>query len=349
MVIGVRKQHESNKSQKRLVTIPTICFVGVVIVFAVNTRMASRMESTMFVQQNFPDNPVSIISNPQTTSIVSTYNPKQLCDQNQYVNSLSLALSDYAELMDKWLANRITIEKDLTAETIGFEHDWTRFKAFEAMGGCNETCVGGMCKEDESKITCGVQEGSMEAPCVVYSIGGNNKWDFEMDLLKKTPCTVHTFDCTGDISRFKIPDHDRLHFHYICLGDENKPATSDQGEFWTLNKMQKTFNHTQIDLLKVDIEGYEWPLFHSWPTLTDITAPTTVLPMQVLVEVHYQTNRQPLSLKKNFDWKFTTDMINLQSHFLKMGYAVLVRDDNHACRHCTELTLVRIRCPVTQI
>jgi len=337
----------SNMPRKQLVMIPIMCLVAVIIVVTINTRLEHRMES-MF-EQKIQNNPVSnIISNPQTT-VVSSYDPKRLCDQNQYVNSLSLPLTEYSQLMDKWFANRITIERDLTAETVGFAHNHKRFKAFEVMGECNETCVGGPCKDDLSKITCGVQEGSMESPCVVYSIGGNNFWDFEIDILKKTPCTVHTFDCTGLKSRFIVPENDRLHFHYICLGDKNEPATENQGEFWTLDKMQKTFNHTQIDLLKLDIEGYEWPLFNSWPTLTDITSPTTVLPMQVLVEVHYQTQMKPLSSSWRIDWKFTTDMINLQSHFLKMGYAVLVRDNNSACRHCTELTLVRIRCPATQI
>lgn len=216
------------------------------------------------------------------------------------------------------------------------------------MGSCDEVCIGGACRQDTLKTSCGVNEGEMKSPCVVYSIGGNNQWEFELDVLTKTPCEVHTFDCTGPIERFKKPEHNRLHFHHVCLGQRNKPGPEAEtpkgsGEFWTLEKMQTSLNHSQIDLFKADIEGYEWGMFESWPTLTHTHASTTVLPMQVLVEVHYRTHMTELALSRN-DFKFSTDMINLQSHFLKMGYAVVARDDNRECAHCTELTLVRIRC-----
>ena len=62
-----------------------------------------------------------------------------------------------------------------------------------------------------------------------------------------------------------------------------------QGEFQTLQHIQHALNHTQIDVLKMDIEGYEWPiLLDAWPTLTDRSASTTILPMQILLEVHYR-------------------------------------------------------------
>jgi len=292
-------------------------------------------------------------SNSYTTS--NSSNPNRLCTQNQYANGLKLPLSDTARLMDQWLANKTLHEKTLMEhKDTTLAHTHARFDAFEVMGGCEFDCVGGECRRDESKIACGVT--AVEAPCVVYSIGGNNKWAFEKDLLQKTPCEIHTFDCTGLRERFHKPDNDRLHFHHVCLGTANAPApktppTSPSGiggEFWTLEKMQKTLNHTQIDLFKMDIEGYEFPLFNSWPILTDIKSPSTVLPMQVLVEVHYQTQMTELATDKRADWKFPTDMINLEEHFLKMGYAVVIRDDNKACKHCTELTLVRIKCPSSE-
>ena len=42
-------------------------------------------------------------------------------------------------------------------------------------------------------------------------------------------------------------------------------------------------------------------------------------------------------------------MVELQDHLLHMGYIVVVRDDNQRCRHCTELTLLRVRCPGTGV
>ena len=83
------------------------------------------------------------------------------------------------------------------------QHNHKRFDAFAVMGqGCDQQCIGGACRQDTSKITCGVTHDNMVAPCVVYSIGGNNQWQFEQGILDHTPCDVHTFDCTGPITRF---------------------------------------------------------------------------------------------------------------------------------------------------
>lgn len=278
--------------------------------------------------------------------------PDRICTQNQYAKSLNMSLSDYVASMDDWLNNMIEREHNVVKNSYGpgwrqdlpMPHTHKRFDAFQAMGSCEMTCIGGECRQDTSKQVCGVDEGTMQAPCVVYSIGGNNQWEFELDVLKRTPCEVHTFDCTGSRKRFKKPDNPRLHFHYVCLGTKN--PKSGTGEFWTLDKMTKTLGRDQIDLFKIDIEGYEWPQFSSWPILTDIRSWQTTLPMQVLVEVHYQSQMPELAYDL-YDFKFPTDMIRLQEHFLRMGYAVVLRDDNEICQHCTELTLIRIKCPPT--
>jgi len=132
------------------------------------------------------------------------------------------------------------------------KHTHTRFKAFEEMATCQQTCVGGACSNDQSKIVCGLDNLKQQnEKCVIYSIGGNNWWKFELDLLEHLPmCEIHTFDCTGPRSRFQVPKG--IHFHHVCLGTKNVPAppTSAKpesqrsvndivGEFWTLEKFRK--------------------------------------------------------------------------------------------------------------
>ena len=34
------------------------------------------------------------------------------------------------------------------------------------------------------------------APCTVLSIGSRNEWEFEEEVVRRTPCRVATFDCT---------------------------------------------------------------------------------------------------------------------------------------------------------
>ena len=296
--------------------------------------------------------------------------PLRLCTQNPYISSLSMSLSQIAQQMDAWLDNEQEIETALmraVADEPGgddnqHQHTHKRFEAFQEMATCKQACVGGECSSDESKIICGLDllKQKKDAACVVYSIGGNNWWQFERDLLKHVPhCEIHTFDCTGPKSRFQVPAN--VNFHHVCLGPKYMPAPThfdkplDQltlndivGEIWTLDRMQKNLGHQRIDLLKMDIEGWEWPILKTWPELFDVRSPDHVLPMQIAVEVHYRSPMTQLSQVHGAAFKYPTDMISLQSHLLKMGYATLVNDYNPKCMHCTELTLLRIRCPADQ-
>jgi Methyltransferase domain len=52
---------------------------------------------------------------------------------------------------------------------------------------------------DESKITCRVRK--MNPSCIVYSLGGNNQWAFEQDVLNQTDCEVHSCLHTGWVSQ----------------------------------------------------------------------------------------------------------------------------------------------------
>jgi hypothetical protein len=152
-----------------------------------------------------------------------------------------------------------------------------------------------------------------------------------------------------------------------------------EGEIWTLLEMQQRLGHSRIDLLKLDIEGWEFPLFESWPDLyRKEESENILLPMQILVEVsphfsvwkvinnkidqrillwylfslsiqvHYHTQFETLH-RDDLEFKTPTDMVHLQAHLLRMGYVVTIRDDNSNCLHCTELTFIRARCPGTGV
>ena len=156
------------------------------------------------------------------------------------------------------------------------------------MSNCSDiACVGGKCHEDTSKVVSGIRELQQKG-CVVYSIGGNDWWQFELGLLESTPCEIHTSDCTGPISRFHKPNSSRIHFHHVCVGTEFQPkraqcdvTNTPCGEFWTLHQMQQRLGHSRIDLFKMDIEGWEWNLIESWADVytSSPKADHLVLPM----------------------------------------------------------------------
>jgi hypothetical protein len=325
-----------------------------VIVFLVTMSLRSRgdyLKKTILAgAQMVVELPV--VEDPEEPSSIKI---DGTCRENPYAASFHSSLDSIRSKADTWLANMDSHLLEASKDEMK-EHTWARFFPFDTMTECATSCVGGPCRSDTSKIICGIDKLQTEEKCVVYSMGGNNQWEFELDILAKTPCQVHTFDCTGNIARFQKPQHPRLTFHHICLGSEHVPYNEGQqckggicGDILTLYQIQTMLGHKRIDLFKMDIEGYEWPIFESWPELGDTNqAADMVLPMQILVELHYQTQMPALWLpgqkRSRVDFKFAKDMVKLQEHLLKAGYAVGFRDDNKACRHCTELTLVRYQC-----
>lgn len=293
---------------------------------------------------------------------LAVYDTIALCHANPYLTALQESASQIASHMDEWLQDIGQQAFRSDPDSVS-RHDHARFSPFSVMATCHDkTCVGGPCGKDTSKTVCGLTQlqerthtNTKESSCIVYSIGGNNHWEFELDLLQQTSCHVHTFDCTGQIGRFEVPSNSegRLHFHHVCLGTVHEDAATKCahrakcGETWTLLEMQQRLGHDRIDILKMDIEGFEWTLLESWPTLSDTASMKMVVPMQILMEVHYRTQfaslRPPL-INRNDDFRYFRDIVNLEAHLLRMGYVVVERDDNAYCSHCTELTLVRVKC-----
>jgi hypothetical protein len=256
----------------------------------------------------------------------STNEKRRICSSNPYLASANFTLSAIEDYRKALPALR---ERAISDPEKNWDHG--RFRSFQELATCPTSCIGGSCGEDTSKIMCGLEE--LKDGCVVYSIGSNNQWQFEQGILQNTPCQVHSFDCTGDRERFKVPEDPRLTFHYECLHGGN--VTKDLPHYFSLDQMISRNGHTQIDLFKMDIEGYEWGVFDEFASLKD-------LPMQILVEVHYRPIPELAYLKKN--WKVEVNIVDLAAQLLDLGYIIAKRDDNRLCRHCSELTLLRVFC-----
>lgn len=298
-----------------------------------------------------PTDPVAI--NLRETSPIKygpTLNGQHACSKNPYQDAVSLSFDHAILAAQHWLDAELGPANAMADDGEYSKHDHARFFPFNEMMHCKDLqCVGGICSQDRSKYACGMNYLSQLDNCAIYSIGSQDSWEFELDLLKRTNCQIHTFDCTGRRERFHVPEHENLHFHHICLGAQKLPGLGDDhpscnirtamcGPMWTLRDMQQHLGHDKIDLLKLDIEGWEWPIF-------DIPSTDASMPMEVLIEVHYGGPwRGTKGVIHSNGTSSAKDLVRLQSHLLGLGYVVIHRDDNRSCKHCTELTLMRVAC-----
>lgn len=171
--------------------------------------------------------------------------------------------------------------------------------------------------------------------CVVYSLGSRLDFSFEIDVVKRLGCQVHTFDCTvGTPPASKIPTG--VSFHPWCVGgkDEAKSISSDLGhqgelgQYYTLTTIREKLGHTSIDLLKMDIERHEFAVV---ATLKDDNAPH-----QIAFETHlhnaYGMWGRPVS-----EDEWATMWATLGG----LGYRVFAHEPNPFCVCCCEFSLVR--------
>jgi Methyltransferase domain len=138
---------------------------------------------------------------------------------------------------------------------------------------------------DGAKWTCGVENiarNAIRGDCLVYSLGSNNNFDFESDLLERLGdnCEVHVFDHT--VTTWKPPSTTKnIHTHSIALTSE-AGAKARGSPFKSYQEIRKMLGHETrtINIFKIDIEGSEYEVLPE--VLKDAEHPVG----QILVEIH---------------------------------------------------------------
>lgn len=207
---------------------------------------------------------------------------------------------------------------------------------------------------DGGKLLCGLDGLRARKACVVFSIGSNGQYDFEQAFLKETKCEVHTFDChyQGGASQHK----GRHFFHPVCLGGktEQRRAGNATLEYKTLADLISMTGHSQVDMLKMDIEGFEYE------SLTGLRFKDSCrFPAQIAIELHWTALYQMTAfLRDRHSWQHMiwpmhdlslAELAVFFEYLAELGYAVVSREDNPlslpgtGC--CSEFTLVRVEQP----
>ncbi|XP_052788587.1 probable methyltransferase-like protein 24 [Mya arenaria] len=131
------------------------------------------------------------------------------------------------------------------------------------------------------KEICIDEQYKPKPPCLVYSFGINNQFDFDEDINRLFGCDVFCFDPSMKTKSFRKAD--QIWFYNWGLGGEN--TRNELGwQIKTVDVIRKELNHTNrpIDILKIDIEGDEW---YSIPQMISSGALDDV--KQISMETHF--------------------------------------------------------------
>jgi len=114
---------------------------------------------------------------------------------------------------------------------------------------------------DGGKWICGISRLAHKPDCVVYSFGINYESSFEAQVLDRTQdCQIYGYDFSVKSFGPEVPSHQahRTHFHAFGLSGSDEHGPDDKPPMYTLESLLKLNGHKHIDLLKIDIEGWEF-------------------------------------------------------------------------------------------
>ena len=161
-----------------------------------------------------------------------------------------------------------------------------------------------------------VPDGLLDARSIVYSFGVGEDISFDLELIERFGCRIHAFDPTPRAVRFveKLAPGPAFVFSQVGLAGEDgvasfvEPQSSDASftmsegpaapgqpvhEFPVsrLSTLMAGNGHDHIDLLKMDIEGFEYAVL-------DDMLDHGLLPRCILLEFHHLQRNDPASMRR---------------------------------------------------
>ena len=194
-----------------------------------------------------------------------------------------------------------------------FSANYPCFYGVDALGLDDELSI-----KDGHKFTCGLSHINPDP--IVYSFGSHRQQDFELSVLEYRPdAKIHIFEInpallptnqTGVERQRRDP---RIQYNGYGLG---LPGSVNNTK--TLTEIMKANNHEYIDILKMDIEGFEelWIVREGHKFLPRIG--------QIAIEFH--------------DVNQNIAMIQIMEKF---GFRVFHNEINILCTICIEVSLIQ--------
>ena len=235
-----------------------------------------------------------------------------------------------------------------------------KHKIFEPLGNSSQpptSCglanypelVQGSKQGDDDKRLCSIMLRELRPYDVIVSIGSNNEFGFEEQMLGCTKGHIATFDCTVANATNKPPTS-RVSFHPYCIGLADKAnyrtwtSVSDLAlQAAQLHSVAAGINKAhppRIAVLKADIEGWEWLVLDQ---VVNSEVPSS-LPQQIALEIHLRTHAWR-NVPGFTQGRLPNPIVKLQQLRARMavaGYELINRNDNPWCKHCSELLFVHV-------
>jgi hypothetical protein len=178
---------------------------------------------------------------------------------------------------------------------------------------------------------------------------------YEQEMLSKTSCSIHTMDCTYN-GTSQGPRHS---YHKWCVASAATAAKRGP-PYFSWSQITEKLGHTIVDILKIDVDGYEYDVVGDWgreyaaAAAEDRSSNNSklVLPEEIAMEVHMMIKPKPSARPWLKTWlaKLPKDIPHalpgMGLFFMslaELGYGVYMMDINTGAPECcSEFSLLRV-------
>lgn len=181
------------------------------------------------------------------------------------------------------------------------------------------------------------QQKEEEEECNIISIGSNDQWKFEEEVMQKLPgCVTHTFDCTlKDNTPRNKPKTDNVKFYPYCIGSNDaQPPYLPYHKIW---EAMQTSKKTPPKLLKMDVEGFEYDVLN-----TVLSSDPSIWPEQIMMEVHWASRMVDLPWMPRT--RTAAEIALFFGGLFNHGGYILSTSTFLGCEPCMEILLIKAVC-----
>lgn len=215
------------------------------------------------------------------------------------------------------------------------------------IGGKNKDGHKYMCVPRKSKnendetttATTTTQLSDNDDDCHIISVGGNDNWLFEEDVVQQMPgCITHTFDCTlpGGIPK-KKPQRDDVKFYNYCMAGTSYNDPHGRQYLSYADAVHMAGIPKAPVYFKIDVEGFEYDIF------TNMVHKPEILPLQIAVELHWATRMTGVEWMPRIRSSGELALFS-STMFTTGGYLpILTEDILPWCPSCMEVLYFRAR------
>ncbi|KAF0323331.1 hypothetical protein GQ607_009449 [Colletotrichum asianum] len=200
---------------------------------------------------------------------------------------------------------------------------------------------------DGGKWICGMSKyaadrTSAQRPLRVYSFGVGSDSTFEEEFLNRSSrAEVWGFDDTVEMWGRGLDGHayeHRAHLSKAAVAGYDFFDEKDKTQFWSISSIMKKFGHDYVDLVKMDIEGDEFPTLEAF--LEEFKTEGKEVPFgQLVIEIHVPEKGPKIS--QFAEWWERLEALGLRPVMSEANLLAVTVGDGQPC--CVEYTWINTR------